>query len=268
MNDDMNDPWNTFEEHDPADTRELAPMPRAGFQPQTDQEREAFKVLLRRTIKGLSEQISASASALTSELDNALHYDAMDAEDIVIDAPAPVGPPWTLQQFFNDEIDLDAELASRFQRMPVMSRIALRDLGKRSDRAVATLSSQDGAAQLIIETDAATRIMQLSFTYGSMLTLRFTLRDLSDVDRTRWLQLMRREQGGLSFLWGPSRWESDYLVCIARRYYVNVYAFSPHQFEAGVRMTPDVLTKLLDWLAGFWREEPRDTPNDPPLLTW
>lgn len=254
-------------DHDPSDTREIVPMA-VPYLPQDEEEKEAFKALIHRTIRGLSEQIRSGANALTSELEQALRLDALAVEDVIIDAPAPVSPPWTLQQFFNDEIDLDQELASRFPRMPVMSRIAVRPLGANTARGVASLSSQDGSAQVVFEADAATQVVQMAFTYGSMLTLRFALRDLSDVDRQRWLQLMRREQGGLTFLWGPSRWESDYLVCIARRYYTNVYAFSPNNFEAGIRMTPEVLTKLLEWLAEFWTTAQPGTHEEPPLLTW
>lgn len=179
----------------------------------------------------------------------------------------PENPPWTLQQFFNGEIDLDVELAKRFPNMPVMAAIYFRSLGTRTGRGVATLSTADSASSVIIDADAATREVQISFTYGSMLTLRFTLDDLSEMDRSRWLELMRREQGGLAFLWGPTRWESDYMICVARKYFTNFYAFSPRSFEAAVRMTPDVTRKLLDWLEQFWKTPP---PSDetPKLLTW
>lgn len=176
--------------------------------------------------------------------------------------------PWTLQQFFNGEIDLDVELASRFKSMPVMSTIRFRGLGSRTGRAVATLSTQDGAAQVIVDADQSTRVVQMSFTFGSMLTLRFVMNELNDTDRTRWLELMRRQEGGLAFLWGPSRWESDYLICISRKYFTNLYAFSPHNFEAAIRMTPDVADQLLDWLEGFWLDEDDAGDEPPALLTW
>lgn len=180
---------------------------------------------------------------------------------------APSSPPWTLQQFFDGEIDLDVELASRSQNMPVMSTIKFRGLGTRSGRGVATIATADGSAQVIFDADAVSRVVQMSFTYGSMLTLRFALRDLSDMDRSRWLDLMRRDQGGLAFLWGPERWENDYVICIVRKYFTNFYAFSPNNFEAGIRMTPDVSRKLLDWLEDFWKQPPSD--DEPPaLLTW
>jgi hypothetical protein len=182
------------------------------------------------------------------------------------ETPAP--PPWTLQQFFDGEIDLDVELASRFDNMPVMSTIRTRGLGTRSERGVATLATQDGGAQVIFDADAQSKTVQMSFTYGSMLTLRFKLGDLSDVDRSRWLELMQREQGGLAFLWGPSRWEKDYVICISRKYFTNFYAFSPHNFEAAVRMTPQVLKKLLAWLDGFWKQESDQDDEPPKMLTW
>jgi hypothetical protein len=100
-----------------------------------------------------------------------------------------------------------------------------------------------------------------------MLTLRFGLDQLGDMDRQRWLDLMRREQGGLAFLWGQSRWEEDYLICIARKYHTNVYAFSPRNFDAAIRLTPEVTRKLLNWLEEFWKSAPPDE-EPPKLLTW
>lgn len=177
-------------------------------------------------------------------------------------------PPWTLQQFFDGEIDLDVELSRRFPTVPLLSTIRFRTLGTVSGRRVAMLSTQDSAASLVIEADAGTKVVQMAFTMGSMITLRFTFGDMSDRDRMHWLDLMRRDEGGLSFLWGPSRWTSDYAICITRTYFTNLYAFSPHNFEAAVRMTPAVLDELLDWLEAIWTadDEPDDEP--PELLTW
>lgn len=183
-----------------------------------------------------------------------------------------VDPPWTLQQFFDGEIDLDQELSTRHKQMPVMSTIKFRGLGTRTGRGVATMTTQDNASQIVIDADKQTKQVQISFTFGAMLTLRFNLRDLSDADRQHWLRLMRRDAGGLAFLWGPSRWESDYVVCITRKYYTNFYSFSPNNFEAAASLTPDVTQKLLDWLAGFWTvETPEITAgndDENPLLTW
>jgi hypothetical protein len=176
--------------------------------------------------------------------------------------------PWVLEQFFNGEIDLDSELAQRFPNMPVMSTVSFRDMGDQTKRGVATIGTADGSAQVVIELDGQTRVLQTSFTYASMLTLRFRQDDVSDVDRTRWLELMRREQGGLAFLWGPVRWEKDYIICVVRRYFTNLYAFSPHGFEAGVRMTPDVTRQLLNWLEKLWNITPPASTADGKMLTW
>jgi len=177
--------------------------------------------------------------------------------------------PWTLQQFFNGEIDLDIELSKRFPSMPMMTLIKFRTLGSKSGRRVTTLASQDGSASVTIDADAETKVIQLSFTLGSMMTLRFNLSNLSDADRARWLDLMQREQGGLAFLWGPQRWQEDYIICISRQYHANMYAFSPNNFEAGIRMTPQVAKQLLDWLEEVWQENNDDDGNgDSPLLTW
>ncbi|GAB1421103.1 hypothetical protein MASR2M15_12430 [Anaerolineales bacterium] len=180
---------------------------------------------------------------------------------------SPMETPWTLQQFFDGEIDLDAELSKRFPKMPMLSIIKFRTLGTSTGRKVANLSSQDGTAILTIDADMITKSVQMSFTFGSMLTLRFQLYDLNDANRRRWLELMRREQGGLAFLWGPNRWENDYLVCITRKYFSNLYAFSPSGFEAAIRLTPDITVSLLDWLEEVWAAY-FDQEDNPDLLTW
>lgn len=179
-----------------------------------------------------------------------------------------ISAPWTLQQFFNGEIDLDVELTRRFPSMPMMSLIKFRALGTRQERSVATLSSQDGSATVTLDADKTTKIVQMSFTVNSMLTLRFALKDLSEMDRSRWLELMKREQGGLAFLWGSARWTQDYTICIARKYHTNLYAFSPSNFEAAVRLTPDVTHKLLSWLEDIWADDALDDDEPPHLLTW
>lgn len=196
---------------------------------------------------------------------------APDTDQLASTAQLPTPPasstPWPLQQFFAGDIELDTELGQRFPNMPVMSRISFREMGEKRKRGVATLMNQDGAAQVIIDVDSSSRMIQMSFTYGAMLTLRFRLVELSDMDRTRWLELMQREQGGLAFLWGAARWEQDYVICVARRHFTNWYAFSPNGFEAGVRMTPDATRKLLKWLVALWTPQPEDTTPDH-LLTW
>lgn len=194
-------------------------------------------------------------------------FDSNRSEDAKVDKLST--PPWTLEQFFEGEIDLVNELATRFQNMPVMSSIKFRRLGKRKERGVATLSVQDGAAKVVIDADSITRAVQVSFTFGSMLTLRFTMDDLTSHNRNRWMELMQRKDGGLAFLWGPERWGKDYLICISRKHFTNLYAFSPHNFEAAIRMTPDVTKQLLDWLTDFWQEEDSNSDDDSsPLLTW
>jgi len=182
-------------------------------------------------------------------------------------AQASSTPPWTLQQFFNGEIDLDIELARRFPTMPMMSIVKTRALGTNTGRKVAELSSQDGAATMLIDADTVSKVIQLSFTVGSMLTLKFAMTDLSNMDRDRWLELMRRESGGLAFLWGTKRWASDYLICISRKHYTNLYAFSPSNFEAGVRLTPTVTKEVLNWLEQIW-DDPEPDSEPPQLLTW
>lgn len=181
----------------------------------------------------------------------------------------PDEAPWTLQQFFSGSIDLDVELSKRFPAMPMLSIIKFRTLGSESGRRVATLSTQDGAASLVFDADIKSKVVQLSFTLGSMLTLKFQLTELTDSDRNYWLDLMRREGGGLAFLWGQGRWSNDYIICIARKYFTNFYAFSTHNFDAAVRLTPTVTKQLMDWLEEVWKTENDEGSDDPPpLLTW
>jgi hypothetical protein len=175
--------------------------------------------------------------------------------------------PWTLQRFFDGDIDLDAELAQRFPNAKMLSTIHFRSLGSKSKRGVATLTSPDGSGQMIVDVDGQTKQMQISVTYGAMLTLRFTFEQLGDAERMRWVELMRRKEGGLAFLWGPTRWEQDYMICVVRRYFSNLYIFSPRNFEAAIRLTPDVTRSLVNWLEGFWKDGPAKS-DSAPLLTW
>lgn len=186
---------------------------------------------------------------------------------------SPLGNvPWTLEQFFKGKIDLDKELVMRFPNMPLMSNIVFRNLGSNTQRGVATLNSPDGAATLVVDANAQTGVIQFSFTYGSMLTLRFKLDDLSDMDRARWLDLMRRKQGKQgtpTFLWGQARWERDYVICVTRRYYTSLLAFSQNHFEAAVRMKPDVTRALVDWMESLWKQPNEPEEEQPPqLLSW
>ena len=135
-------------------------------------------------------------------------------------------------------------------------------------RKVATLSTQDESASLILDADTINKEIQLSFTFGSMITLRFRMSDLSDVDRRHWLELMQREQGGLAFLWGPQRWANDYLICITRKTFSNIYAFSPNNFEAAARLSPQMTDKLLEWLDEVWQSDAPDESEPPQMLTW
>jgi len=182
------------------------------------------------------------------------------------DVPTP--PPWALEQFFNGEVDLDLELNKRMPNLPMMSTLQFRALGANPQRHIATLTTQDNSASFLIETDQSTKVTHFSFVLGSMLTLRFMMDELSDADRTRWMDLMRRDGGGLSFLWGVNRWTRDYLICVNRRHHTNIFAFSPNRFEAGVRVTAPIMKQLTAWLHNAWTKP--ITPDDPdkPILTW
>ena len=93
----------------------------------------------------------------------------------------------------------------------------------------------------------------------SALALRFRLSPLVASDRTRWLDLMGRDSG-IAFLWTRERWEQPYLIFVVREHFARLYAFSPHGIEAAARMTPDMITKLMDWIGAFWFPD-RVTPR-------
>jgi hypothetical protein len=175
-------------------------------------------------------------------------------------------PPLLLRLFLDGEIDLDAELAQRFPSPPLLSALRFRSPTARAGTAL--LAMQDGAAALLVEADRVTSATSLVFSFGSMLALRFTFDTLSDADRARWLDQMRREDSGIAFLWGRDRWDSDYAIASIHRHFVTLYAFSPRGVEAAVRCTPDAVRQLVQWLAGYWTVVPRAVPPADDLTTW
>ncbi len=94
-------------------------------------------------------------------------------------------------------------------------------------------------------------LTELTFTLNHMLAMRFQLENLSPYDKRRWLDLMRRDIG-VAFLWTSQRWEADYAIFVLRPHYVRLYAFSPHRFEASVRITHPVARQLINWLDMRW----------------
>lgn len=161
--------------------------------------------------------------------------------------------PWLLESYFHAEIDLPKELSNRFPQMPLMSLIYFREAGVKVRSAVATISTQDGAASLIVHLDPLSKAVQFTFILNSMLALRFSLNGVNDRERKHWLQEMRGERGEPAFLWDESRWQRDYLIGVSQKHFTNLFAFSPHHVEAAARLTGDVSRKLLDWLDGYWQ---------------
>ncbi len=174
-------------------------------------------------------------------------------------------PPLLLELFLEGEADLDAELARRFPSPPLLSAARFQALTGRAGTAL--LTTQDGAFGLLVEADRATRAVNLLFSAGSMLGLRFTFDALSETDRARWLDQMRRADSGIAFLWGQARWDSDYAITSTHRYFVTLYTFSPRGIEAAARLTPDVMRQLVSWLAGYWAAA-RAVPPVDDLTTW
>lgn len=248
--------------------------PAKSAQETQDQKPASPVQVVKKVIEVLKTEEEKSAEGVFGDNKPASNGNASPSIESLLEGNAsilkevPVTAPWTLEQFFKGEIDLDIELNKRFHTMPMMSTIQFRTLGTQSARRVATLGTQDGSASFLVEVDLNTRASQFTFTLGSMLSLRFHLNELSDMDRTRWVELMKREQGGLTFLWGANRWARDYLVCISRRNHTNLFAFSPHNFEAGVRLTPPVMKQLLAWLDNLWTAQTPPKGDSAPILTW
>jgi hypothetical protein len=163
--------------------------------------------------------------------------------------------PALLEPYFQGEIDLNRELSARYPHMPLMSLIHFGMVGVRRSMAIAAISTQDGAASLTVEVDPETKGAQFTFSYSSMLALRFTLGKLNDRECAQWLDEMRQERAEPAFLWDAARWERDYLLTFAQKHYTSVFAFSPLHVEAAARLTSDVSHKLLDWLGDLWRVE-------------
>jgi hypothetical protein len=172
--------------------------------------------------------------------------------------------PWMVRQFLDGDGDLHSELAQRYPNQPLLSLIHVRSLPTSTPRSLATLSTQDGAASLAVEIDEVTRGAQFSFSLASMLTLRFHLMHLSDLDRGQWMELVDVQFARPAILWGKLRWRSDYLIWSRRQHFTNIYAFSPQQTEAAARLTHDVTEALLGWLRSLWavsQDEDRAAPS-------
>jgi len=161
-------------------------------------------------------------------------------------------PPLILQQYFNGEINLERELASRYPAMPLMSLSNFRTTGMKPRRGVALLSTQDGAASLRVEVNGETRAISIIYAISSMLGVGFSPLRLSELDRGQWLDAMRAQEA-ISFLWGQARWEQDYLIVTPGRHFYSFYAFSNRGNEAAARATAEITGKLLDWLDKVWR---------------
>ena len=166
--------------------------------------------------------------------------------------------PIDLQQFFGGEIDLDTELARRFGHAPIMSEVRVQPPGMQR-RTSAILASQNGSATVTFDLQPLSGVLEIVFTLSSMLSLRFHLSGIDKIDRQRWLELMRRNNG-MAFLWTKARWESDYMIFVVRENFVRLYAFSPQRFEAAARITIDSMENLLDWLEVNWIVE---APSEP-----
>ena len=164
-------------------------------------------------------------------------------------SPTQDAPP-LLRDYMDGEVDLVRELEARYHGPPLLSlfRASTPRPGIRS----AVLAAQDGAATLTVELDGRSGSLDWTYRLSSMLGLRFSLRGLSDLDAERWLLLVRGAESEPAFLWSAQRWQADYLIGSAHRYYTNLFAFSPQHTEAAARLTPEAARKLFDWLQEGW----------------
>jgi len=155
-------------------------------------------------------------------------------------------PPWILQRFFDGQLDLGDELSIRFKDMPMMSIIKIRFLGQ--DRTVATLATQDSSARVIFDLHKPTASLQISFVLDSMLSLSFNFCDVGDINLENWVSAVNQAQDGVaSFLWGDTRWENDYLISVAYKYFTVLFVFSPRDFQSAVAMSSSITQKLMVW---------------------
>ncbi len=173
------------------------------------------------------------------------------AADAAVSAPPNLNP-WALQAYFDGEGDLIKTLTARYPQMPLMSLINLRDEGGSAPRGTAVIATQDGAANVIVEVDAASHTVQFTFGLSSMLALRFQPAAISASGRAAWLDMMLRETGDPAFLWSETRWQDDYILSAATKTYATFFAFSSYHTEAAARLTHDVSSKLLAWLGKYW----------------
>ena len=160
--------------------------------------------------------------------------------------------PVTIKQFLRGEIDLDTELSRRFAGSPVLTSIARYPEDTQiASRATATMISQDDAATLTVDLYSDQDLLEATFTLTHMLALRFHLPEIGSYEKRRWIDLMRRG-GGVAFLWTSQRWDDDYLIFVTRPHFVRLYAFSPHRFEASIRLGLNVAKLLVNWLEMRW----------------
>ncbi|NDJ61626.1 MAG: hypothetical protein GYB67_10910 [Chloroflexi bacterium] len=174
--------------------------------------------------------------------------------------------PWLIQRFLNEKFDLDAELAQRFGPMPLLSVAKFRTFNERPRRDIATLTTQDDSARLLIEVDVASKDVQLVYGFGGMLGMRFRPERLTNKDRLLWLETLRRQTGETALLWSQAQWRSDYVIGAAHTYHTHLYSFShQRQLEAGVRLRSDTAIELLTWLDRLWKS---DLENSSPHRPW
>ncbi len=178
--------------------------------------------------------------------------------------------PYLLQGFFTGKLDLDVELVRRYPSPPLLSNMTFAPKpGLHRKHGFAQFASQDTSSVMTIEIHSTSgAALEVSYLLYSMIGVHFTLGEISEASRKRFLELIQRPNG-IAFLWTRERWEHDYIIFVVRDRFARMYAFGPGRVEAACRLTPDGIVQLHTWLTGFWElgdiPEPPSPAGDPPL---
>jgi hypothetical protein len=185
--------------------------------------------------------------------------------------------PLLLQQFFTGKIDLDVELSRRYPSPPLLSSVSFTpELGAASKNGFALFSNQDNSGAMSMEITGTSGALNISFLLQNMIAVRFTVGATTESNRRRFVELMQRKNG-IAFLWTRERWERDYVIIVVRDYFARLYAFGPSRFDGACRLTPDMMSQLMQWLTSFWKtpteptspaDEADEEDSPPEILSW
>ncbi len=189
---------------------------------------------------------------------------AEDSPHTIASRASGTGAPWLIEQHQYGRINIYEELTIRYPSLPLLTIIKTRESRSPSQPTLMVMSAPDGMAGLVAEVKPNTRQLQLAFTYGSVMTMRFVFDELNANVCIDWLDMLRRPQDGTAFLFTEARWEKDYLITVVRKKFACIYGFSRNGFEAAMRMTDEVKNHFHDALRRAWSLEDGElTPKVP-----